>query len=124
LRAVDREPLSVLHLNLLVADLDRSVAFYEHCFGFHPHATYGDGTVFVRNAQGFDLGLKPGAPGAMPAPTMHFGFRATDPDAVRSMRDELHRMGAPFTEESDEDDFVGCKVLDPDGYEIEIYWEA
>jgi len=124
LRGVDHEPLPVLHLNLLVADLERSVAFYEQFFGFARHAKYGDGTVFVRNAQGFDLGLKPGAPGAMPAPTMHFGFRAPDPDAVRRLRDELHRTGAPFTEESDEDDFVGCKVLDPDGYEIEIYWEA
>ena len=121
---MDREPLPVLHLNLLVADLERSVAFYEQFFGFARHAEYGDGTVFVRNAQGFDLRLKPGVPGAMPAPTMHFGFRAPDPEAVRRLRDELRRSGAPFAEESDEDDFVGCKVLDPVGYEIEIYWEA
>ena len=121
---MDREPLPVLHLNLVVTDLERSLAFYEEHFGFTRHAEYGDGTVFVRNAQGFDLGLKPGAPSTMPAPTMHFGFRAPHPEAVRALRDELHRTGAPFTEESDEDDFVGCKVLDPDGYEIEIYWEA
>ena len=121
---MDREDLSVLHLNLLVADLERSLAFYAQYFGFTRHAEYGDGTVFVRNAQGFDLGLKPGVPGAMPAPTMHFGFRAEHPESVRTLRDELHRTGAPFTEECDEDDFVSCKVLDPDGYEIEIYWEA
>jgi hypothetical protein len=37
---------------------------------------------------------------------------------------QVNRACRAQHDESDEDDFVGCKVLDPDGYEIEIYWEA
>ncbi|MFC4065839.1 VOC family protein [Actinoplanes subglobosus] len=49
------------HLGLPVRDHDRSLAFYARWFGFDPATAtpYPDGTVIVRNADGFDLALHP-----------------------------------------------------------------
>jgi catechol 2,3-dioxygenase-like lactoylglutathione lyase family enzyme len=72
--------LPLAHLNLTVADVERSIAFYRQWFGFTaPPRTYPDGTVFIGNDDGFDLALHPGAPAAPPAPMVHFGFRARAP---------------------------------------------
>lgn len=119
-----RERYPLLHLNLMVANLDRSIDFYRQWFGFtRGQRTYPDGTVFIRNGQAFDLALHPGIPPSPPAPTVHFGFRCETGDPVRVLRDQLPRAGVRITEETDDDDFVSVKCLDPDGYEIEVYWE-
>ena len=114
----------VAHLNITVADLDRSQAFYERWFGFDQRPeTYSDGTRFIRNADGFDLALHPGQPPSPPAPTVHFGFRTADADEVRALLSELRAADVPITETHDEPGYVSLKCLDPDGYEIEIYCE-
>lgn len=56
--------VSVMHLNHLglpVSDERRSQQFYSAYFGFGPAAAeeYQDGTVIIRNADGFDLALHP-----------------------------------------------------------------
>ena len=119
-----RKPLPLAHLNLAVADVERAAAFYRRWFGFTaPPRTYPDGTVFVGNDDGFDLALHPGHPPADPAAGFHFGFRADGPGAVRALRDYLAAAGIAVTEAYDDDDYVNLKCLDPDGYEIEVYWE-
>lgn len=116
--------LPLLHLNLTVADPERSIAFYRRWFDFTSDPrTYPDGTVFVSNADGFDLALHPGSPEDPPAPAVHFGFRASAPEPVRQLRHRLTDAGVTITEHHDEADYVNLKCLDPDGYEIEVYWE-
>jgi len=116
--------LPLMHLNLRVADVERSAEFYGRWFGFTgPRRTYSDGTVFLCNDDGFDLGLHPGTPPHPLAPTVHFGFRGASPAAVRDLRAALQDAGVVLVETFDEDDYVGCKCLDPDGYVIEVYWE-
>jgi catechol 2,3-dioxygenase-like lactoylglutathione lyase family enzyme len=84
------------HLNLTVADVERSEAFYARWFGFDQRPeTYSDYTRFVRNRDDFDLAFLPGVPPSPPAPT------------------DAH----------DEPGYVSVKCLDPDGYEIEVYCE-
>ncbi len=118
-------PPPVTHLNLTVADVDRSQAFYERWFGFDQRPeTYSDGTRFIRNADGFDLALHPGAPPTPPAPTVHFGFRTTADGEVRELRRALQEAGVPITEAHDEPGYVSVKCLDPDGYEVEVYAEG
>lgn len=113
------------HLNLTVADVDRSQAFYARWFGFDQRPeTYRDDTRFVRNRDGFDLALHPGTPPSPPAPTMHFGFRTHDAGDVGALLGELRAAGVPITEVHDDADYVSLKCLDPDGYEIEVYWEG
>jgi catechol 2,3-dioxygenase-like lactoylglutathione lyase family enzyme len=47
------------HLGLPVRDEGRSQQFYSTYFGFDPATAqeYADGTVIIRNADGFDLAL-------------------------------------------------------------------
>jgi catechol 2,3-dioxygenase-like lactoylglutathione lyase family enzyme len=120
--ALERLPL--VHLNLTVSDLDRSVAFYRRWFGFTaPPRTYPDGTVFLGNEDGFDLALHPGALTGPPSRTVHFGFRSAEADPVRTLLGDLVAADVTVTERHDTDDYVSLKCLDPDGYEIEVYWE-
>jgi catechol 2,3-dioxygenase-like lactoylglutathione lyase family enzyme len=117
-------PPPLAHLNLTVADVERSQGFYARWFGFDRRPeTVSDGTRFVRNRDGFDLALHPGAPPSPPAPTVHFGFRAEDPHEVRALLVELQAASVPLTDVHDEPGYVSLKCLDPDGYEIEVYWE-
>jgi catechol 2,3-dioxygenase-like lactoylglutathione lyase family enzyme len=112
------------HLNLTVADVGRSEAFYARWFGFDQRPeTFSDGTRFVRNPDRFDLALHPGAPPSPPAPTVHFGFRTDEADEVRALLAELRTARVPVTETHDEPGYVSLKCLDPDGYEIEVYCE-
>jgi catechol 2,3-dioxygenase-like lactoylglutathione lyase family enzyme len=125
--SADQEPAvmpTLAHLNLTVTELDRSVAFYARWFGFdqRPH-TMPDGTRFLRNDDGFDLALRPGRPPWPPAPMVHIGFRATDADEVRTFLAELKAADVPISETHDEPGHASVKCLDPDGYEIEIYWD-
>jgi catechol 2,3-dioxygenase-like lactoylglutathione lyase family enzyme len=116
---------SLLHLNLLVADIDRSEAFYGRWFGFDQRPeTYADGTRFIRNPDGFDLALHPGSPPQPPAPTVHFGFRVADADEVRTLHAALGVASVPVIEHHDEPGYVSLKCLDPDGYVIEVYAEG
>ena len=113
------------HLGLPVRNVARSQAFYESYFGFDPATAqrYDDGTVIVRNADGFDLALHAvDEVGRVPA-FLHFGFWLPDPDRVRSQRDRLAAAGVEIFESYDEPEYVAFKCLDPDGHRVEVYWE-
>lgn len=109
------------HLNL---DLERSRRFYREWLGFDgEEMVVEDGTLFLRNAEGFDLALHPGTPPRPPAPTIHFGLRFDAPDGVRALAARMVDAGVQLTETYDDEEYVTRKVLDPDGYEIELYWQ-
>jgi catechol 2,3-dioxygenase-like lactoylglutathione lyase family enzyme len=81
--------IRLTHLGLPVRDLDRARAFYETWLGFaaRPPQQYPDGTVFVRNAEGFDLALHPLPDGEQPYPMppfFHFGFRLPTAEDVHA----------------------------------------
>jgi len=113
------------HLGLPVLDTQRSVAFYAAYFGFDPATAqrYPDGTVIVRNAQGFDLALHPAAAPPVVPPFLHFGFALDEPGAVRDLLARVAGDGVPVVERDEEPDLVSFKCLDPDGWRIEVYWE-
>jgi len=112
------------HLALVVRDEERSRTFYERWFGFGagPSWRAGDGTLFVRDAHGFNLALSTGEPGALPG-FFHFGFSLPDPAAVRALHDRMVAAGVTVVERDDEPDDVSFKCLDPDGYKVEASWE-
>jgi hypothetical protein len=69
------------HLGLPVRDARRSQQFYTAYFGFDPATArqYPDGTVIIRNADGFDLALHPVEHiESLPA-FLHAGFKAQRP---------------------------------------------
>jgi catechol 2,3-dioxygenase-like lactoylglutathione lyase family enzyme len=113
------------HLGLPVRDYQRSLRFYAAYFGFDPATAqeYPDGTVIVRDADGFDLALHPvGDVGELPA-FLHAGFRAADPAEVRALLARLDADGIPVVERDDEDEYASFKCLDPDGHRVEVYGE-
>jgi len=104
------------HLNLTVRDVDASIAFYRQWFGFTAAPRrYPDGTVFVNDADGFDLALHPGDVASPPAAAVHFGFRCSSPHEARALRDRLATGGVALHEQYDEADYVNAKCFDPDG---------
>jgi catechol 2,3-dioxygenase-like lactoylglutathione lyase family enzyme len=111
------------HLGLPVSDEQRSRQLYETYFGFDPATAerYDDGTVIIRNADGFDLALHVNADVVELPAFLHFGFRLSDADAVRTLLGRLKADGIPIVEEYDEPTYVGFKCLDPDGFHVETY---
>ena len=114
------------HLGLPVRDERRSRQFYSAYFGFDPAIAqqYPDGTVIIRNADGFDLALHPVEHIEPPPAFLHVGFRAAGPADVRALMDRMDADGITIAERNDEAAYTGFKCLDPDGHRIEVYWEA
>jgi catechol 2,3-dioxygenase-like lactoylglutathione lyase family enzyme len=117
--------IPLLHLGLVVRDQPRSLRFYAAYFGFDGTRArrYPDGTVIVRNPQGFDLALHPGVPPEQLPAFVHFGFQLADADAVRALLARMDADGVPILEGWDEPGYVAFKFLDPDGWRVEAYWE-
>lgn len=116
--------MHVGHLGIPVHDYERSLSFYATYFGFDPATaqTYPDGTVIVRNADGFDLALHPTDSEFSVPPFVHFGFRMPSPDDVRSLHGEI-KDKVKIVEYDDEPGLISFKCLDPDGWPVEVYWE-
>ncbi len=106
-----------------MADADQSMAFYQNWLRFGPEdRRFPDGTVFVRDGEGTDLALRAGVP--EPSRGWHFGFRWATPGSVRALGQDLAAAGVAVLEVDDDPAVVAVKFLDPDGYLIEVYWEA
>jgi len=111
------------HLNISVADLDRASAFYGRWFGFdRVLAQYDDGTRFITDASGFELGLHAGAP-TVSGRDWHFGFIASDARAVIDLRSAMTASGLTVEEPENTRYYVGFKCRDPDGHIVEVYFE-
>ena len=113
------------HLGLPVRDKRRSQQFYAAYFGFDPATAqeHEDGTVIIRNADGFDLALHPAEHIEPPPAFLHAGFRAAEPADVRALLAGMKQPGVPIVERNDEAAYTAFKCLDPDGHRIEVYWE-
>ena len=114
------------HLNLRVRDATACRDFYQRHFGFEP-AFEAEGGYFIRNEDGFLLALVPADPHHDLPPGFHVGFGLDDADAVEALHRELTAAGARPTEIDDhrpDGDYVTFRCWDPDGTEIEVFWEV
>jgi len=113
------------HLGLPVRDERRSQQFYSAYFGFDPATAqqHADGTVIIRNADGFDLALHPVTHVEPPPAFLHAGFKAAGPADVRALLERMEADGITIVERDDEPAYAAFKCLDPDGHRIEVYWE-
>jgi catechol 2,3-dioxygenase-like lactoylglutathione lyase family enzyme len=110
-------------LGLPVRDERRSLRFYSAYFGFDPATAreYEDGAVVMRNADGFDLAVRP-VGHVKPSPAFLLaGFKAAEPADVRALMERMHADGVTIAERNDEAAYVAFKCLDPDGHRIEVY---
>lgn len=83
------------HLGLPARDERRSQQFYSAYFGFDPATAqkYADGTIIIRNAEGFDLALRPVADIEPPPAFLHAGFKAAVPADVRALLERMEADG-------------------------------
>lgn len=110
------------HLHLHVKNLGRARRFYESYFGFRERMRVAD-ILFLRNANGFDLALRPDCtPGSFPE-WFHFGFRLANERAVRKLHRRMVAAGADPEEIEEYDGYTTFSCADPDGYAIEVYCE-
>ena len=113
------------HISLVVRDLDRALRFYEQLFGvreYHRDATsvqvQGPGP---HDVIAFELGERAaGERGGID----HFGFRLVDAaDIDEAVRNALAAGGTLLRSGEFAPGFPFAYVADPDGYEIEIWFE-
>jgi catechol 2,3-dioxygenase-like lactoylglutathione lyase family enzyme len=119
---------TINHFHLNVSDLGASSQFYQKFFGFQPYLTVvGKRPIlFLRNVAGFSLGLEDNNPDKRPLPDWHhLGVRLDDPDRVRAAREFMDNEGVTLEGDLFEsDEYVSFVCLDPDGYHIEVFYDA
>jgi len=112
------------HISLSVADPEVSLAFYEALFGVREY--YRDeGVIQVLGPGEQDVIVFERRPGhGERGGIHHFGFRLVAPEDVVSVASEAKAAGGTVLREGEHcpgEPFV--YVADPDGYEIEIWYE-
>lgn len=118
-------PMNLNHLNLRVRDADACRDFYERHFGFRLAFEADDG-YFVQNEDGFLLALVPADDHQPLPPGFHIGFGLDDPAEVGDLHERLSSLGVQTTEVEDfrpDEAYVTFRCWDPDGTEVEIFWE-
>ena len=120
------------HIGLNVTDLDRSTKFYTEVLGFSVTESMGEnqrpgGLVFLRyNQDHHGVALFGGHKAPLEGGTLnHVAFEVASLDEVFRARAQLKAHGiVPHFEGRRR---AGCQVAvefrDPDGHELEIYWD-
>ncbi|MEQ8990859.1 MAG: VOC family protein [Pseudomonadales bacterium] len=110
------------HLSLVVADPQISADFYATIAGAPSFRVWLGHSLHLRTDEGLDLAFQRGTPQRLPG--AHHGFLAPTTGAVDRLLADLRLRGVKITDDCQEAGFRSVKFLDPDGYEVEVYWEA
>jgi catechol 2,3-dioxygenase-like lactoylglutathione lyase family enzyme len=113
------------HVALSVLDLDRSLAFYRSVFGVREYFR-NESTVQVLGPGQYDvLAFEKRPDGAgVPGGIIHFGFRLTRPQDIEAAVAAVEGAGGTVTSRGEfAPGLPFAFVRDPDGYEIEIWFE-
>ena len=117
--------LGLSHLNLAVRDPQRSLDFYARAFGVREYYR-DDDQVQVLGPGPHDVlafELDPGAAGRAGG-IGHFGFRLASPDDVDAAVDAALAAGGALRRRGEfAPGLPFAYVADPDGYEIELWFE-
>ena len=113
------------HLALSVADPDRSLQFYGSVFGVREYFRDA-GTIQVQGPGPHDViafERRPGDAGA-PGGIIHFGFRLLRPEDIDAAVAAVECAGGSVTSRGEFGPGLPYAfVRDPDGYDIEIWFE-
>lgn len=113
------------HVALSVSDPDRSLAFYESVFGVREYFR-SESTIQVLGPGPFDVLAfeKRPADAGVSGGIIHFGFRLTRPEDIDAAVSAVESAGGVVTSRGEfAPGLPYAFVRDPDGYEIEIWFE-
>ena len=113
------------HIALSVADLDRSLAFYVAVFGVREYVR-NESTIQVLGPGPHDvIAFEKRRQGAgVPGGIIHFGFRLTRPEDIDAAVAAVEGAGGTISSRGEfAPGLPYAFVRDPDGYEIEIWFE-
>jgi catechol 2,3-dioxygenase len=112
-------------VHLSVADLERSIAYYEEALGLRVHRREGD--IVALGTGGEDLLVLREEPGALPLPHASglYHFALLVPERVDLARWLAHvaRERIPLVGMSDHFVSEAIYLSDPDQHGIEVYWD-
>lgn len=111
------------HIGLACRDPQRSLRFYRDVLGVEGAVREAADGYVITTPAGVHFTLLRGEPPASMG-DFHVGVSLADAAAVRTARTKLAGLGLVEHEWCDEDDYVSVKVLDPDGYVVEVSWDA
>ena len=111
------------HLALAVSDPRRSLEFYRDVIGVGGDVRTEEYGFVIRTTNGITFTLFDGRPGPAGGDN-HFGVSLPHAEAVRQARERFRAAGVAEHEWSDEDGYVSVKVVDPDGYLVEVAWDV
>ncbi|HEU5136859.1 MAG TPA: VOC family protein [Steroidobacteraceae bacterium] len=113
------------HIALAVRDPDRSLAFYNAAFGVKEYFRDAD-TIQVQGPGPNDViafERRPDIAGTAGG-IIHFGFRLTRPEDIDAAVAAVQTAGGSITSRGEfAPGFPFAYARDPDGYEIEIWYE-
>ena len=113
------------HINLLVRDVERSLRFYRQVFGVEEYGR-ADGLVHTRTPGCQDvITFNEQASGAGESRgIVHFGFRLVSPSDIDTAVNEVERAGGKLLRRGEfSPGYPYAYIADPDGYEVEIWYE-
>jgi catechol 2,3-dioxygenase len=113
------------HINLAVRDAERSVRFYREVFGVEEYGRSG-GLVHARTPGCQDvISFDEHASGAGESRgIVHFGFRLVSPSDIDAAVEEVERAGGRLLRRGEfSPGYPYAYIADPDGYEVEIWYE-
>ena len=120
------ETEGLTHLHIVVADLGRSLAFYENVFGMEEQFRDGPSMVFLRTPGARDtitVNEDPErvADAGVAGGVHHFGFRLKHHHDLDRAIAEVEAAGGKLVERGDHGPGIPyAYVSDPDGYLIEL----
>jgi catechol 2,3-dioxygenase len=122
--------VTIGHVHLKVADLNRALAFYCDVLGFTLMQKYGDGAAFI-SAGGYHhhIGLNTWeSKGGSPPPQgttglYHVAIRYPTRAALADAARRLAKAGVPLDGASDHGVSDALYLHDPDENGIELYWD-
>jgi catechol 2,3-dioxygenase len=122
--------VSIGHVHLKVADLERALRFYCGVLGFELTQRYGRGAAFVA-AGGYHhhIGLNTWeSEGGAPPPSgttglYHLAIRYPSRPALADALRRVERAGIELDGASDHGVSLALYLRDPDGNGVELYWD-
>jgi catechol 2,3-dioxygenase-like lactoylglutathione lyase family enzyme len=117
------------HLQISVGDLERSGRFYKELFGMNEVRRFPECVMLQTPGAHEILTINASSEGKENVGKMggvaHFGFRLIEPVEMSKIQKAITQLGGkPISEGgSIEKGRLYAIATDPDGYEVEVFWE-